>query len=191
MTKPLKEHFFANIEKQGDCWIWTGSTISDPPVPMLRRKGGSCPARRLSLKFAGYETTQQIRNKCGNPLCVHPKHLYTTEKKIQEIIALQQSGQYSTEEISAIVSLPTGTVQQHLLKQRRKDLNPDNVLAGIASGEVPGYYMLGEAQKLTGLHSNQLKEIAKMNGWETYRIGVTVFFQAENIKSLLTNNGQI
>ena len=188
--KSLKEQFFANVEKQGDCWIWIGDTVRKPPVPILRCKEGYAPARRLSLKFAGFETTKRIRNQCGNPLCVRPEHLYIPGNKIQEIVALKQSGEYSTEEIASSVGLPVFTVQQRLLNHRRRDLNPENVLSGKASGEVPGYYMLGEAKKLTGLPPYRLIEIAKKNGWEFYRIGRMIFFQAEHIESLLSKDEQ-
>lgn len=188
-NQSLKERFFYYVQKDGDCWIWTGLTTNDPPVPTICFKGANLPARRLSLKYAGCETTQRISNKCGNPLCVNPEHLsYIEENKYQQIVALKQSGEYSTQEIAALVSLPVDTVQHELLEYRRKDLNPENVLAGRIRGEVPGYFMLGEACKLTGLQADQMKKVARMNGWETYRIGVTVFFRAEHIESLLNND---
>lgn len=73
----------------GECWEWQGALQSNSPVPTMNYGGKVRAVRRhlaeaLEMPIEG----KLVTFKCGNPLCVQPKHLeLTTRKKLQQRIA--------------------------------------------------------------------------------------------------------
>lgn len=73
------EKFWPNVDKQEDCWIWTGTTLgkgygSIQPDPSKRRTG----AHRFSWALHNGRWPNKgkvIMHSCDQPLCVNPLHL--------------------------------------------------------------------------------------------------------------------
>jgi len=79
--RPLRERFWAYVEKTDGCWPWTG-----PHTPagygwltLGRRGWGQMYAHHLSwlLHFPGpFWEGWQVNHQCDNPGCVRPDHLW-------------------------------------------------------------------------------------------------------------------
>ncbi len=68
-----------------ECWIWTGAAsrgVGYMVIGSRQDNGGKSPrvqAHRLSytLHLGELERRDLVAQKCGNKLCVNPRHLYT------------------------------------------------------------------------------------------------------------------
>lgn len=73
------------IKTIGECWIWTGATTRGFGYMVIGSRqdnGGKSPrmqAHRISymLHLGELEKRDLVAQKCGNKLCVNPRHLYT------------------------------------------------------------------------------------------------------------------
>jgi hypothetical protein len=82
-----------NIEEEGDCWMWTGTTTNKTnlpiinlrhPVPGMPRTGCALVRRFVYVLNGGeLKPRQPIDTKCGNKLCVNPAHLF--QSTIQKV----------------------------------------------------------------------------------------------------------
>lgn len=83
----LREKFEAryNTWSTNGCWNWTGGTTRGFGYMVIGSRqdnGGKSPriqAHRLSyqLHLGDLERRDLVAQKCGNKLCVNPRHLYT------------------------------------------------------------------------------------------------------------------
>lgn len=83
----LRAKFYDRVATMftGSCWTWTGATTRGfgyMVVGSRQDNGGKSPriqAHRLSytLHLGELERRDLVAQKCGNKLCVNPRHLYT------------------------------------------------------------------------------------------------------------------
>jgi hypothetical protein len=71
------DRFWANVDRSGDCWRWTGHIGRNNRYGMLRVNGRSVKAHRFSweLHFGPVPSGLVVRHRCDNPVCVRPEHL--------------------------------------------------------------------------------------------------------------------
>lgn len=78
-TTPLKDRFWARVEKTPECWEWTGYRRPDGYglIGAGGRGGGSLRVHRLSYELHNGPIPEGlvIDHKCHNPSCVRPDHL--------------------------------------------------------------------------------------------------------------------
>ena len=76
------DNIFDLIHKQrGGCWIWKG-TVHQKGHPIW--KGWQIAARVIYMRARGVIPSHKfLRSKCGNLLCVNPRHreLFTTKRR--------------------------------------------------------------------------------------------------------------
>lgn len=74
--RPLR--FFARIQPQGECWLWTGA-VSPSGVPRfpqtIKKVHFQVSARQLMWRWVGREAVVATTVTCGNKLCLRPSHL--------------------------------------------------------------------------------------------------------------------
>ncbi|MFD9950822.1 HNH endonuclease signature motif containing protein, partial [Nonomuraea sp. NPDC059022] len=72
----LSDRFWAKVDAQGDCWLWTGAT-HEAGYGRFRADGRTVPSHRWAYEHlvgpipGGF----QIDHLCRNPPCVNPDHL--------------------------------------------------------------------------------------------------------------------
>jgi len=134
LTKEQLEHFWSQVDKSGECWLWTGRTHTNGDYGLMCLKGGGdYRANRLSYTIArGDPGRHFVCHTCDTPGCVNPSHLWVgthqdnmddkvdkgrqskgeshgmsrlTEKQVREILRLEESHQALADRYN--VSLPT------------------------------------------------------------------------------------
>lgn len=78
---PVEERFWANINKVGSCWLWTG--INTDRYGKLKISGKMVLAHRYSyeLHFGTIPDGLFVLHKCDTPACVNPDHLFLGTKQ--------------------------------------------------------------------------------------------------------------
>ena len=83
------ERLAAHSEEQGECRVWTGSTVPHPSrsgkdAGQIRVDGKLWLAHRLSytLNIGPIPEGFQVDHKCRNPPCINPNHLQLATNKV-------------------------------------------------------------------------------------------------------------
>ena len=71
-----REEFYAKVEVQGECWVWTGARHPGG-YGRVWWEGRTRPAHRVSLELEGIEIPEghHVDHLCVNPPCIRPSHL--------------------------------------------------------------------------------------------------------------------
>lgn len=77
MDPELKAKILAKISLEGDCWLWTGYTVSETRLdPVIKFHHKTIRVRRALYEDAhGAIGKQYLRSICGNAKCVNPAHV--------------------------------------------------------------------------------------------------------------------
>jgi len=77
VNKPLGEVFWLKVDKSGSCWIWKGSKDAKG-YGTLQHQGVRYQAHRAAYILACGELPDGLLvcNRCDNPPCVNPGHLF-------------------------------------------------------------------------------------------------------------------
>jgi hypothetical protein len=75
------ENFWAQVDKSGSCWIWTGTYPGSDRGPRYGRfgfMGKKHAAHRFSWQIANGKipSGMHVLHRCDNPNCVRPDHLF-------------------------------------------------------------------------------------------------------------------
>lgn len=67
-----RNRFWENVDKTGECWLWTGARSKTGYGQF-----GRISAHRRSVQIARLELPPRfhVHHECGNRLCVKPEHL--------------------------------------------------------------------------------------------------------------------
>lgn len=77
--KNTEADFWAQVDRTGECWFWTGNKLQGSGgYGRLRFQGRQIKAHRLSLELElGYQipSDRMVLHSCDQPACVNPAHL--------------------------------------------------------------------------------------------------------------------
>lgn len=76
LTDDVRDAFWANVDKAGDCWTW-GGVLSSHGYGRFRIRSWPYPAHRVALMLSGRKVpvSQLVDHVCFNHACVRPDHL--------------------------------------------------------------------------------------------------------------------
>ncbi len=82
---PVRERWESFVDKSGECWMWTGATVTaghgyGGRYGVLNVDGKNVLAHRLSYRLHIEDPGRWVvGHKCNQPTCVRPEHLYLTD----------------------------------------------------------------------------------------------------------------
>lgn len=78
MRKTELENFERHIDKSGDCWLWTASTVGNGYGQFHNRLIRGKYAHRYSFRITNGHLPEDllVLHKCDTPRCVRPDHLF-------------------------------------------------------------------------------------------------------------------
>ena len=93
----LRNRILQNVELDGYCWIWQGSTMNSGYGRTRGLDGKDASAHRLSYQlFCGdIPKDMCVLHKCDVKTCVNPMHLFLGTKKDNAIDMVQKGRQFS------------------------------------------------------------------------------------------------
>lgn len=102
------DRFMALVEKDGDCWMWTG-TITNAGYGRFWLRGKNVSAHRASIVLfgEGIELGQCALHKCDTRKCVNPDHLYvgTHKENMRDRQVRGRAGKKLTGEVAKAIRL--------------------------------------------------------------------------------------
>lgn len=84
MDPPIRKHnatdeerFWSKVDKEGDCWLWTGALQNTGGYGVFRINGRNMVAHRVSYMWSHGEIADgyEVDHMCFTKACVNPAHL--------------------------------------------------------------------------------------------------------------------
>lgn len=136
--------------EEGDCWLWTGYCNNGTPCTSTGGKG-STVVRLMAIRLGMNVTGKVAYMKCGNRMCVNPKHVAVTTK-----VALADRN------LRASTKTLNWKVKQLRAVQSKSKLNRDDVRTirntdGVSQTELARRY---------GVSRRAIQRILSDEGWK-------------------------
>lgn len=90
---PFAERFWAQVDKSGECWIWTGYLVRGYGYTKTKGRGGYAHRFAYELEVGPIPEGAEVDHKCRNRACVRPSHLHAVSHRVNRE---NLSGAYST-----------------------------------------------------------------------------------------------